>query len=229
MTSCQYLFAACECYFHSSRLTTSLAHMKCVDARFNMHNSLRIALMRNEKRGVKAPRGGGHHLVPYTRDGRMDTFVSSDRTGCPHLCFGRDGRNSISRSTCTRQCTVACTVAISTRCASKEPIGGQTRAYGWSRLLDVVYEGLPYIITGQCASNCCLHEDLTLPLFFCEYHTTHHQMKIKTHTEWWSRSEVRLTTFRCRPVKSYTLTSDRLQLWSETKNFFESSFGKRQS
>ena len=33
----------------------------------------------------------------------MDTFVSSDRTGCSHLCFGRDGRNSISQSTCTRQ------------------------------------------------------------------------------------------------------------------------------
>ena len=30
----------------------------------------------------------------------MDTFVSSDRTGCSHLCFGRYGQNSISRSTC---------------------------------------------------------------------------------------------------------------------------------
>ena len=49
----------------------------------------------------KARGGGGeHHLVPYKRDGRVDTFVSSDRTECSHLCFGRDGRNSISRSTC---------------------------------------------------------------------------------------------------------------------------------
>ena len=46
--------------------------------------------------GSKIP----EHLVPYKRDGHVDTFVSSDRTGCSHLCFGRDGRNSNSRSTC---------------------------------------------------------------------------------------------------------------------------------
>ena len=29
-------------------------------------------------------RGGEYHLVPYERDRRVNTFVSSDRTGCSH-------------------------------------------------------------------------------------------------------------------------------------------------
>ena len=37
---------------------------------------------------------------PYMPTPRVDTFVSSNR--CSHLCYGRDGRNSISQSTCTR-------------------------------------------------------------------------------------------------------------------------------
>ena len=36
------------------------------------------------------------------------------RTGCSHLCFGRDGRNSISRSTCTQSCSTSANTLVST-------------------------------------------------------------------------------------------------------------------
>jgi hypothetical protein len=40
--------------------------------------------------------------VNYTTfNAHLGTRCSSDRTGCSHLCFGRDERNSISRSNCT--------------------------------------------------------------------------------------------------------------------------------